>query len=59
MSESRAHKLGRKEAENILETSNLFYNRRTRANYLRGVVRGLATDDWIKEIIKQELKGGE
>ena len=56
MEKTRSHKLGRKMAENILETGNLFYNNRTKANFFRGVVRGLIRHDWIMEIIKEVVK---
>jgi len=56
MAETRSHKLGKKIAENILETANLFYNERTKANFFRGVVRGLMSHNWIKQIIKKELR---
>ena len=56
MGETRSHKLGRKMAENILEAANLFYNDRTKANFFRGIVRGLMTHEWIRKIIKQELE---
>ena len=54
MSETRPHKLGRKMAENILEVGNLFYNNRTKANFFRGIVRGLLKNDWIREIFWKE-----
>lgn len=54
MSETRSHKLGRKIAENILESGNLFYNKNTKANFFRGIVRGLMAHSWIKEIIIKE-----
>ena len=56
MAETRSHKLGKKIAENILEAANLFYNERTKANFFRGVIRGLMKHDWIKQIIKKELR---
>ena len=52
--ETRSQKLGRKLAENLLEVGNLFYNERTKANFFRGIVRGLLTHKWIEEIIKDE-----
>lgn len=54
MREPRSHKLGRKIAENLLESANLFYNNRTKANFFRGLIRGLMKHKWIKEIIKKE-----
>jgi len=51
--EARSHKLGRKIAENILEMGNLFYNKNTKANFFRGVIRGLFEHPWMKEIIKE------
>ena len=54
MKEARSHKLGRKIAENILETANLFYQNNTKANFFRGIVRGLITHKWIREIIREE-----
>jgi len=56
MRETRAHKLGRKIAENILETANLFYNNHTKANFFRGLIRSLITHKWIREIIKEQIK---
>jgi hypothetical protein len=55
-SETRSQKLGRKEAENILETGNLLYNKRTKANYFRGVVRALMQHPWMRAIIDEERK---
>lgn len=54
MRETRSYRLGRKIGENILETGKLFYNNRTKANFFRGVISGLITHDWIKQIIKED-----
>lgn len=59
MKETRAHKLGRKIAENIFEMGNLFYNNNTKANFFRGVMRGLMKNDWIAQIAAQILKKGK
>lgn len=56
MKEQRSYKLGRKIAENILETGNLMYNKRTKANFFRGLIRGLMNHDWIGQIIEEEQK---
>lgn len=52
--ETRSHKLGRKIAENILEIGNVFYNERTKANFFRGIVRGLMSHEWIRQIIRED-----
>lgn len=56
MKEPRSYKLGKKIAENILETGNLMYNLRTRANFFRGLIRSLMKHEWICQIIKEEQK---
>lgn len=54
MAETRSHKLGRKIAANILETGNLFYNIHTKANFFRGVIRGLFKHEWFRKIAEEE-----
>ena len=53
---TKPHRLGRKVAENILETGRLFYDKNMKANFFRGLMRGLMKHKWIKQIIEEEMK---
>lgn len=56
MGEARPHKLGREMAKNILTVGALFYNTNMKANFFRGIMRGLMRHLWIRKIIKEEQK---
>ncbi len=56
MKETRSEILGRKLAENINETANLFYNNRTKANFYRGLTRCLMKHHQVRSVVKKMLK---
>jgi len=54
--ESRAEKAGRKLGEQIVEVSNLMYQKNTKENFLHGAMKTV-DDEWYKivaERVKQE-----
>jgi hypothetical protein len=52
---TRSHTLGYRQASSLLEAGNLFYNERTKANYFRGIMRGLFQSVWMREIARELL----
>ncbi|KKN75781.1 hypothetical protein LCGC14_0376570 [marine sediment metagenome] len=56
MKETRSEILGRRMAENINETANLFYNNRTKANFYRGLTRCLIKRHEVRGVAKKMLE---